>query len=78
VRSFVISIDRATFEKKRAELIAKGVAMPAKGDSGEASAKGVVVGFDFDGAEVLIDILRKPWYASEGAIEGKLRDWFKG
>jgi len=78
-----IPISRQQFEVKRRELLANGVNIPTTGDRGEASAQGVVVGFEFTPGAVgprvgwlKLRLIDKPLFYPDSAVESRIREWF--
>ena len=76
-----IQLSRQRFEAKRRELLASGVNIPTTGDRGEASAQGVVVGFEFTPGggrvgELKRRLIDKPLFYPESAVESRIREWF--
>jgi hypothetical protein len=80
VQDISIPISRQRFEAKRRELLANGVNIPTTGDRGEASAQGVVVGFEFSPGgrlgELKLRLIDKPLFFPESAVESRIREWF--
>ena len=51
-----------------------GVAIAS--DTGQIEHGGVTVAYGFDGSELSLNVLHKPFFLSESAIENGIRGWF--
>ena len=63
------------FDCMKNKLESYGIHVPP-GHSGEMSGKGVTAQYSWDGESTLdVTITDKPWYASCGAVTGKIHDF---
>jgi hypothetical protein len=73
MQSIQIPLTRTQLEQKRQQAAANGIVL--QGDSGEAEAQGVKIGYSYDGALLTITVLHKPWIYPESAVEAKIDEW---
>lgn len=76
-KTFTIPLDRAAFNAARQRLVTQHlVTADIHHDHGKLLAKGVLVDYAYDGANLEITVEHKPAIYPEGHVESTIRDWF--
>lgn len=66
------NIGRERFERMKAGLAARGLAVDA--DTGEAERDGIRVAWCYDGAALTVQVVKKPRLYPEGMVNHRLRE----
>ncbi len=66
------------FTVKAAQLRAEQGIDLSGSTGGQISKSGVTAEWAYDGKTLTVTVLKKPFYATIGLCEGKLRDWLAG
>jgi hypothetical protein len=77
-KRFSIPMTRPQFNQARYRLVTQHLVTPEfDEDHGKMRARGVDLDYSYDGAALNITIEHKPALFPEGAVEAKIRDWFR-
>ena len=75
MKAIVVGMSREQFEAAASKL-KQQAGLDIAGDAGQISHSGVTVNYAYDGAALKLDVLKKPFFLSEGMIESQINGWF--
>jgi hypothetical protein len=70
------NVNQSAFDCMKKKLSDAGIAVPP-GSSGRMSGQGVTADFSWDGSNLMIHIVDKPWIVSCGTVIGKINDFVR-
>ena len=68
------AMTREQLESIRTRLSVNGVQIT--GDSGEIEQQGCKLSYSYDGSNLTVNVLHKPFMIPESAVENKIKEWF--
>lgn len=75
MKAIVVTMSREQFAAAAARL-QRQAGVDITGDTGQLSHSGVTLNYAYDGAALTLEVLKKPFFLSEGIIESQISGWF--